>query len=131
MLAQWGPAAAAALPALRRCLDDEHWWVRRNAAEAIGRMGTAGDEALPALVARLRDGDRRVRRATALGLAQRGAGAAAIGPLRQMFADEDRYNRFYARLALSRVDQPRARDLLLDDLMTARWCPLTTADSLY
>lgn len=131
VLAQWGPAAAVALPALRRCLGDEHWWVRRNAAEAIGRMGTAGDEALPDLVARLRDDDRRVRRATALGLAQRGPGAAAIGPLQQMFADGDRYNRFYARLALSRIDEPRARDLLLDDLMTARWCPLTSTDNMY
>ena len=45
--------------------------------------------------------------------------------------DEDRYNRFYAGLALRRLDNEEAKELLIDALFTARWCPVTTTESRY
>ena len=132
ILAQWGPGAAPAVPALRTRLEDDHWWVRRNAVEALGRIGEGALVALPDLNRRLRDSDRRVRRVAALALAQLGRGSAeAVELLHEMFEDEDRYNRFHARMALSRIDHPAAREVLLDDLLAARWCPLTDASSMY
>ena len=55
----------------------------------------------------------------------------AVEALGEVMDDEDRYNRFYAGLALRRMDSEEARELLLDALFTARWCPLTTGDTLY
>ena len=45
--------------------------------------------------------------------------------------DENRYNRFYAGLALRRIGTRRARKALIDELFTARWCAVTTADDQY
>ncbi len=132
VFALWGISAAVTVPALTQCLEDEHWWVRRNAVEALGRMGDAACPALSALAAALSDEDRRVRRVAALALAQIGTYTEQMVPaLKTVLADEDRYNRFYAHLALSRLDHVQARDVLLDALFTARWCPLTSNESRY
>ena len=131
----WGPAAAAAVPHLTVLLGDAHWWVRRNAIEALGRMGQAADSALGHMIDTLGDGDRRVRRAGALAIAQLAhlgtSSPDAVPALLAMLADEDRYNRFYAHLALSRMNDETARSALLDALFTARWCPLTTSEDRY
>lgn len=37
------------MPQLTRALDDEAEWVRRNAVEALGNIGPAAAEAVPAL----------------------------------------------------------------------------------
>ena len=127
-----GPIAAAAVPALTQCLTDEHWWVRRTAAEALGRMDEAAHAALPALVDTLGDDDRRVRRATALALAQlRTYTDGAEDALSQVLADEDRYNRFHAGMALRRIDHPNTREAILDALFTTRWCPMTTTENTF
>ena len=55
----------------------------------------------------------------------------AVEGLGEMMADEDRYNRFYAGLALRHMDSGEAKEVLLDALFTARWCPVTTNDSRY
>ena len=60
----------ANLKQLEERLRDDHWWVRRGAAEALGRM--AADGSVPLLVERLRDEDRRVRRMASVALAQIG-----------------------------------------------------------
>ena len=44
---------------------------------------------------------------------------------------EDRYVRGKAVLALRRIGTPEATDLLMEHLITARWCPLTTTKSQY
>ena len=59
------------------------------------------------------------------------AGDPAVDDLVDVLGDENRYNRFYAGLALRRIGTPRARKALIDELFTARWCPVTTADDLY
>lgn len=135
VLGLWGPAAADAVPHLITLLGDAHWWVRRNAAEALGRMGQTAGSALPDVVRALGDADRRVRRVSALALAQLAQHGVstpdAVPALRAVLADEDRYNRFYAHLALSRMDDQTARDALIDALFTARWCPITTSEDRY
>ena len=131
-----GPGAAELAPALLACCSDEHWWVRRNAVEALGRLGEAGEGTRQALVAALDDTDRRVRRVAALALAQLGEGIEEPGPaaleaLGRVLGDTDRYNRHFAALALSRLPGQAARQALTDHLLTARWCPLTTAADRY
>lgn len=127
-----GPAAAPAAGALAARLKDEHWWVRRNTVEALGRADGAGAPIAGQLVPLLSDPDRRVRRVAALALAQLGAPAeGAVSALRRVLQDEDRYNRFYAALALRRLPDADAREALLDALFTARWCPITTRETMY
>ncbi len=76
-----------------------------------------------------------MRRAGALAIAQLAhlgtSTPDAVPALLAMLADEDRYNRFYAHLALSRMNDETARSALLDALFTARWCPLTTSEDRY
>jgi len=58
-LAQIGPAAAKALPALVDALKDPHELVRRSAADALAQIGPAAAGAMPALIATLKsNGDR-------------------------------------------------------------------------
>jgi HEAT repeat protein len=53
--------AAAAVPALRRSLDDPDWDVRAHAAEALGIIGADPQTTVPALIQHLRDKDEDVR----------------------------------------------------------------------
>lgn len=48
-LRRFGADAKAALPALRRALDDPDWEVRVNAVEGLGALGPAANEAFPKL----------------------------------------------------------------------------------
>lgn len=131
-LGNLGPLAQAATDAVAALLDDEHPRVRRHAAEALGRFGPGAATALPALIAHVRDPDMRVRYNAALALAKIGApDDNAIPPLVETLADEDRYVRYFAGVALRRLGTPAAQAALLDHLFTARWCPLTTKESMY
>jgi HEAT repeat protein len=62
MLGGFGPHSALAVPALIRALDDRDVSVRLAAARALGLIGTAARDALPALAGRATDPDDRVRR---------------------------------------------------------------------
>ena len=125
-----GRDSGVAEDAVVRAAEDSHWWVRRNALEALGEIDPAGH--LDQMTAGLADPDYRVRRSACLGIARGGkADGAALENLTSVLADENRYNRFYAALALSRLPIDCARDLLMDELFTARWCPITTKDDLY
>ena len=125
-----GPQADEAVPALVDLLKDGHWWVRRNAAEALGRIGSKA--AVPALIHSLRDPDWRVRGNATLSLAKSSRpNNDAIPNLIQVLSDENRYNRFYASLALSRLGTTEAREALINDLFTSRWCPITTNKTPY
>ena len=111
--------------------EDDHWWVRRNVLEALGEVGDTG-EALSALNDGLIDGDYRVRRSACIGLAKRRAGDTdSSDALGRILEDENRYNRFYAALALSRMSDESARHRAMNSLFTARWCPITTKDDRY
>lgn len=132
VLGRMGKDAISAASALMDVLEDEHWWVRRNAMEALGMMGVDSDIFIEALCKAVGDEDYRVRRNAALALGKIGeAGAPAISQLTEMLDDENRYNRFYATLALRRIGTLEAQEVLLDQLFTARWCPITTKNNTY
>jgi HEAT repeat protein len=68
-LAQLGPLAGQALPAVVPMLQDEHPLVRYLAAETLGAMGPIAQEALPFLRQELQDADPIVRASIAEALA--------------------------------------------------------------
>ena len=132
VLARMGPAARAAVFSLVEKVGDDHWWVRRNALEALRSIGADSVEVLHAVFRAVKDPDYRVRRNAALALCNLGeAGDPAVNDLIDGLGDENRYNRFYAGLALRRIGTRRARKALIDELFTARWCAVTTADDQY
>ena len=122
-------SAAAALTAV---LGDESDQVRSNAAEALGTIAEPLQEAVAGLAGLLGDSDITVRDNAARALARMGPAAeGAVAALVRALRDENRYVRFHAGLALRRIGSPAAERALFDDLLTARWCPLTTAESPY
>ncbi|MBT4141062.1 MAG: hypothetical protein HOE48_24355 [Candidatus Latescibacteria bacterium] len=132
VLGRLGNDAISAESALMGVLDDEHWWVRRNAIESLGMIGVASDNFVERLGKAVGDEDYRVRRNAALALSKIGeTGVSAIPQLVVMLDDENRYNRFYATLALRRIGTPEAQEVLLDQLFTSRWCPITTKNNTF
>ncbi|MEE2754677.1 MAG: phytanoyl-CoA dioxygenase, partial [Candidatus Latescibacterota bacterium] len=57
--------------------------------------------------------------------------AGAVSQVASVLDDENRYNRFYATLALRRIGTPEAQDRLIDALIVSRWCPITSKDDLF
>ena len=122
----------------RRC----RRWSRRPATRTGGCVtqpskhwatsGQDGDGAVGGLIESLGDPDEFTRRNAALALARIGPPAAdAVPALGGVLRDEDRYVRGKALEALRRIDTPAARDAIIDDLLTSRWCEITTKDNLY
>ncbi len=131
-LGSQGLAAGEAADALAGALTDEHWWVRRNACEALGRIGKAARGHAQGVSTCLSDEDYRVRRMAAVAVGQLGIPSPDTVPaLGRMLVEENRYNRHYAALALRRLPGLEARDVLMDFLFTARWCEITTRETLY
>jgi hypothetical protein len=127
-----GPAAAASVPVLTEALGDESLQVRRHASEALGIAGQNGNEAVPGVVDSLGDPDEVTRRNAVLALARIGPAASGSVPaLKGVLGDEDRYVRGKAVEALRRIGTPEAHDVLIEDLLTSRWCEITTKDTLY
>ena len=113
-------------------MQDNHWWVRRNAIEALGAIGDFSPELRSDLTRALGDEDYRVRRNAALTLAKFGeSGEIAVEALGTMLEDENRYNRFYAAYLLKQIGTPAARDILFHTLFNSRWCPITTKENMY
>jgi hypothetical protein len=118
--------------ALTRALGDRCEWVRRNAAEALGAIGQPTPETVAALGQLLSDELGWIRENATRALAKIGPDAAAALPaLVAALGDESRYVRYNAGVALKRIDTDRAREALYEDLLTSRWCPLTTDESPY
>jgi hypothetical protein len=127
-----GPDAADAVSVLLESLGDESLQVRRHACEALGIAGQDGDEAVPGLVDSLGDPDEVIRRNAALALARIGPAAAdAVPALGGLLRDDDRYVRGKALEALRRIGTAAAQDVIIEDLLTSRWCEITTKDNLY
>jgi hypothetical protein len=121
-----------AVEALTSMLDDEHERVRRAAVMSLGQIGHTAKTAVTHLVPKLRDEDVLMRKVSAFSMAQIGESAeGAVEGLQQMLEDEDRYNRFYAGLALRRIPDPAGKEVLLESLFKARWCPITGPNNLY
>ncbi|HEY1723667.1 MAG TPA: HEAT repeat domain-containing protein [Magnetospirillaceae bacterium] len=123
-----GPDVVAALI---RSTKDADPYVRINAVEALG-LKHATPEAVRALAAALSDADDEVRFNAALALARVGPDAASAVPaLRESLADGNRYVVGYAVEALERIGTPEALAALVPFLKLARYCPLTSINSLF
>lgn len=72
-----GPAA---VPELRRWLNDANPTIRREAADLVGRIGPEASEAIPDLIILLDDEDAEVRKYAARALGRIGAGAGESVP---------------------------------------------------
>ncbi len=127
-----GIADKDATHALASALTDQSLQVRRHAAEAIGIAGRPDTAGVSLLIDALQCPDDELRRNSALALAKTGELAAqAVPALEGALRDTDRYVRGYAVEALRRIGTPEAQQVLIDDLMTSRWCEITTSDSLF
>jgi hypothetical protein len=132
ILGNIGRPAKTAVPQLAQALSDGDFWVRRNAAQALGTIAPQDEEVVAGLAKNLQDSDERLRRNAAFSLAKIGPGAAsAVDGLRQTLADESRYVRFNTVLALKRIATPQAQEALWEELVTSRWCPVTTSATPY
>jgi HEAT repeat protein len=127
-----GPQAAAAVEGLASAVQDGDKWVRRNASEALGVIGICPQDGAASLIEAVSDEVVQVRWNALLALARLGEPLDdAVPAISRALADEDRYTRFYASLALRRIGTGRALDSLYSDLMSARWCPVTTVATPY
>lgn len=131
-LGNLGSLAKEGVPRLIQGLRDESLWVRRNAAEALGTIAAPAEEVVPALIQVSSDSEMLVRLNAVMALAKIGQSADGIVPtLAGRLSDEDRYVRYYAATVLRQIGTPEAQNALWDNLLTARWCPITTAENPY
>ena len=95
-------------------------------------MAQGTSDAVPALIDALSDEDETVRRNASLAVAKLGPMAeGAIDALSNILNDPNRYALGNAAEALKRIGTPDATEILIDHLMTARWCPVTRQGSPY
>ncbi len=131
-LGNLGSLAKEAVPGLIQGLRDESSWVRRNAAEALGTIAAPAEDIVPVLAQVSNDSEMLVRLNAVMALAKIGQSAEDIVPtLAGRLSDEGRYVRYYAAAVLRQIGTPEARNALWDDLLTSRWCPITTAENPY
>ena len=106
-LAEIGPAAREAVPALTKALRDPESFVRMWAAAALVRVETENPDAIPVLVAGTRDGIYFVRSLAAWHLGRLGPGhpaiEVAIPELRELLNDNDPSVRAEALVALGNL----------------------------
>ena len=120
-------AAVAAL------VDDPAEWVRRNVAEALGRMRGDADAAVSALCQLLKDEDGQTRYEAAYALARLGEKAAAAVPVlaEALYDTDNRYVSGHSVTALQRIGTAEAQMALFDYLSASRWCAMTTKESTF
>ena len=116
--------------ALLRGMAGNNYWIRRSVAEAVGRGVGVSPATVGSLVRLLTDDHRHVRRSAVISLGQLGPAAAGAGGIVEALAalmpsDCDRYNRYYAAIALRRLGTAEASEVLLDALLAARLDPVT------
>lgn len=130
-LGEVGAATEPVARALCAAAADDEPAVRVNAVEALGMMqGTPA--VVTALTAAVYDGEAEVRFSAALSLARLGPDAeAAVPTLSEALRDGNRYVGGYAVEALERIGTQQASRVLLPFLKQARWCPVTTPQSIF
>lgn len=108
-LGEFGPRAAAAVPALRKVLENrgEHEYVRGGAARALGCIGPGAESAVPLLIETLASEHHvAVRRNAAWALGRLGPAArSAVPALRKRLDDADAAVRVKAAVALWQIDR--------------------------
>ena len=106
-LAEIGPAARVAVPALIEALQDPESFVRVWAAAALARVQPENPDAIPALVAGMRDGISFVRSLAAWHLGRLGPGhpgiESVVPELREVLDDNDPSVRTEALVALENL----------------------------
>ena len=106
-LAEIGPAAPEAVPALIEAVRDLESFVRVWAAAALARVQPENPDAIPALVAGTRDGVSFVRSLAAWHLGRLGPGQpgieSVVPELRELLNDNDPSVRTEARVALENL----------------------------
>jgi hypothetical protein len=111
---RYGPAAAAALPCLVRCLGKADWYTAPRALSALGAIGPPALEAAPAVMKACRDSVpflSTTRASAAAALAAIGARSPAhVSLVRElvMSSDEDPSTRVCAAIALWRMQRDGA-----------------------
>jgi HEAT repeat protein len=130
------PAAAAAVPALRKALAaDPFWLVRQRAAVALAELGTLAHEAVPELAAAVRDRDGydSTRTSAALALGRIGRrGAAAVPALEEAAKVGPPALRAAAIEALGWIDPAERRtNVLLAELLADERHRQSAAEALW
>ena len=125
--------AVDSVPNLVSLLDDESVNIRRNVVEALGIIQGNTDTSVHALAkALVKDEDKQTRFTSALSLARIGPAAEeAVPALKDALKDNDRYVRGYGVEALKYIGTPEAKSVLIDHLMTMRWCTSTNKASTF
>ncbi len=125
--------AVESVPRLVSLLEDESVVIRRNVVESLGIIQGNTDTSVPALArALVRDEDKQTRFTSALSLARIGSAAEeAVPALKDALKDNDRYVRGYGVEALKYIGTPEAKSVLIDHLMTMRWCTSTNKSSTF
>jgi HEAT repeat protein len=104
-----GPKAERVIPVLLKGLQDPDTYVRCRTCEALEAIRGIPREVIPALTASLGCSDELVRAKAAEALGAYGAEAKpALPNLLQLAQDADRFESYYARKALKRIDPETA-----------------------
>lgn len=151
------PPSHEAVSELKACLRDPSEWVRRNAVEAMGMIGSDADDVCLALAnvleesllqeeergsAGIEDTDisqqsyimNKLGYTAALSLLRTAKASdvpIVIHSLEQALHSKDRYVRAYAFETLTHLRTPEAVDVLIRCYRPARWCPDTTKASTF
>ena len=123
-VAEIGPAAREAVPALIEALRDAEGFVRLWAAAALARIQPENPDAIPGLLAGMRDGISFVRSLAAWHLGRLGPGHAAIESvlpkLRELLNDNDPNVRTEVQVALENLAGKGAPPAELKSLAPSR-----------
>ncbi len=131
-LGDMGAPASASTSTLIDMLKDPDTETRQHAANALGIVSQGSGDALRPLIGALEDGDEWVRRHASVSIAQLAPSInGELESLLPALRDDNRYVRANTMLALQRAGTDEARELLLDELTVARWCPTTTRETTF
>lgn len=125
--------AEASVPKLTALLDtSKEAVIRQTVTEALGLIGTPTNLVVEALIQCLKDEDVQVRFTAGLSLCRLGSAAeAAVPALEAALEDENRYVSGHAAEALHYIGTERANQVLIEFLLSSRWCPITTPQSTF
>ncbi|MCJ8007433.1 HEAT repeat domain-containing protein [Lederbergia wuyishanensis] len=124
--------ASSAMPQLNELVDHPSSFVRNTAIDAISMIQKPTEIAVAALIQGLKNEDVQTRFTAGLALCRFGSEAdAAVSHLALALEDENRYVRGHAVEALNYINTDAAKKILIDFLLTSRWCPITNPASTF